>query len=171
MVFCRATVTLQLCNKRDQIQHSPSFPLRKHNIMCPHEKCNDLIAPGTLLHLGGKTLQLCATALTHGGSKNTEWRKQAELFARIRPQLSPTQKLIIRWCYEAMADSDKSTKGHPLSKMQVNKCVTQEFREDGEWNYRNATVPMRPSSSTVGSSSRCSMALWKQCSETMKLHW
>ena len=134
--------------------------------MCPHEKCNDLIAPGTLLHLGGKTLQLCATALTHGGSKNTEWRKQAELFARIRPQLSPTQKLIIRWCYEAMADSDKSTKGHPLSKMQVNKCVTQEFREDGEWNYRNTTVPMPPSSSTAGSSSRCSMALWKQCSET-----
>ena len=36
-----------------------------------------------------------------------------------------------------MGDSDKSTKGHPLNKMQVNQCVTQEYREDGDWNYRN----------------------------------
>lgn len=137
MVRRRPTVTLHSATNETRSSTLLRFLYGSKSVKYPHEKCKGLIAPGTLLHLGGKTLQLCATALTHGGSKNTEWRKQAELFARIRPHLNPTQEIFFRWCYEAMSDSDKSTKGHPLNKMQVNQCVTQEYREDGDWNYRN----------------------------------
>ena len=35
-----------------------------------------------------------------------------------------------------MSDSPHSTKGHPLSKMQVQKCVTVEFDPEGDWGYR-----------------------------------
>ena len=37
-----------------------------------HENCMDIIAPGTLFHVGTKTLHLAATNMTDGTSTNTD---------------------------------------------------------------------------------------------------
>ena len=78
------------CNKRGEGLYPPQILLQLELL---HEQCGDFIAPGTLFHLGGKTLQVCATNSTHGGTHNTsyfgtEWRNLAEYFASIRPVLN-----------------------------------------------------------------------------------
>ena len=37
----------------------------------PREKCRDIIPAGTMIHIPGKTLQVCATNNTTGGTHNT----------------------------------------------------------------------------------------------------
>ena len=84
----------------------------------------------------------------------TEWQNLAKYFASIRPVLNLAQDNVFHWTLEAMSDSPLSTKGHPLSKMQVQKCVTVEFDPEGDWGYR-PQEPMRSSFGTYSFSSRC----------------
>ena len=82
------------CNKRGEGLYPPQILLQLELL---HEQCGDIIAPGTLFHLGGKTLQVCATNSTHGGTHNTSpfWHRVAEPRQVLRfysPGLEPSAR-------------------------------------------------------------------------------
>ena len=43
-----------------------------YGVQAPHNHCSDLIAPGTMVHIGSKTLHLAATNQTTGEHHNTD---------------------------------------------------------------------------------------------------
>jgi len=134
-LFCLLHTT-----KAEPIVLSSSFTEQE----VPREKCRDMIAPGTMIHIPGKTLQVCATNNTTGGTHNTrlhslsdtQWTKLKELYNDMRPKLFPAQPQPLYWTLEEMGDSERSTKGKALTLGQARQCLLQPFREDHEWNYQ-----------------------------------
>ena len=84
------------CNKRGEGLYPPQILLQLELL---HEQCGDIIAPGTLFHLGGKTLQVCATNSTHGGTHNTSllWHrmeKSRRVFRLNPPGSEPSEDTV-----------------------------------------------------------------------------
>ena len=112
----------------------------------PHNHCSDLIAPGTMVHIGSKTLHLAATNQTTGEHHNTAHVSTIEQHrmdhAPSAQQGPPTETdssarvELLLWTMNLCKNSERSTAGKPLSKEQVFKMEVQPYRHDHPWSYR-----------------------------------
>ena len=148
------------CNKRGEGLYTPQILLQLELL---HEQCGDFIAPGTLFHLGGKTLQVCATNSTHGGTHNTSllWHRMAKprrVFRLDPPGAEPSEDTVP---FTGLSKRCQ-TRRIPRKDTRSRKCKSASA---SRWSsIRKGTgyigceaQPMRSSSGTCSFSSRCFM--------------
>ena len=101
-----------------------------------------IVAPGTMRHVGEKTVHLAATNMTHGESKNTNcrslniktwvdtvWKSFSEYVKSKKAMLYAVCKCS--HCLEALHnDSENSTMGEALTRGEVKKMMVQKFRPE-----------------------------------------
>ena len=112
-----------------------------------HEQCGDIIAPGTLFHLGGKTLQVCATNSTHGGTHNTSllWHrmeKSRRVFRLNPPGSEPSEDTVP---FTGLSKQCQ-TRRFPRKDTHSRKC---KCRSASRWSS------IRKATGAIGLKSRC----------------
>ena len=147
----------QHCNKRGEGLYTPQILLQLELL---HEQCGDFIAPGTLFHLGGKTLQVCATNSTHGGTHNTSllWHRMAKprrVFRLDPPGAEPSEHIVSFTGLSKLCQ----TRHIPRKDTRSRKCKSKSA---SRWSLIRKAIgaigssdPMRSSSGTCSFSSQC----------------